>query len=79
MKKIKIRFVQFGDLYYVQKKTLFGWKYITYHFSVNGEKHDVAYFHFDKEELLSIIVKDHYGLSPDRVKVEIDPEIIKTL
>ena len=69
MKKIKIRFIQYGLLeptYCIQKKTLFGWKYIKFKL-VNGT--EMRYQNKDKEELLSEVIVEHYKNYISRTRI----------
>lgn len=66
MKKIKIRFVEFGKTnptYCIQKKTLFGWKYIKFKL-VNGT--EVSYQSTDTQYLLNGVLFDYFKLKKDK-------------
>jgi len=69
MKKIKIRFVEFGKTnpaYCIQKKTLFGWKYIKFKL-VNGT--EMRYQNKDREGLLSEVIVEHYKNYISRTRI----------
>lgn len=74
-KLICIRFVERSGGFYLQKKTLFGWKYIQMEFRIDGEIIKNNYFNFDKKKLLEEVVKQYYGLSLDSVLVEEHPSV----
>lgn len=75
IKKIKIRFIQKFDVFYIQKKTFFGWIYITYKSRILNEVIYHKYFNKDKNFLLEEIIKEHYGLSKDSVEILEYPSI----
>jgi hypothetical protein len=74
-KIIKIRFVEKFNGFFIQKKTLFGWKYIYYVINIMNESAQYNYFNTSKEKLLAEVIKDHYGLSPDYVEILEYPSI----
>lgn len=75
IKRIKIRFIQKFDVFYIQKKTFFGWTYVTYKSTILNEVVYHKYFNKDKKFLLEEIIKDHYGLSKDSVEILEYPSI----
>lgn len=82
MKKIKIRFIETTDRegkvsYKIQRKSLFGWKYITYFV---GSIHGDSYYHYTKstkEELLEKVLKCYYQTCRDFVLIVEYPTIKK--
>ena len=79
MKKIKIRFVKIGDVlteYKIQKKTLFGWKYIGYTvMACSGDTIEYHYSGKSKEDLLKTVLEGHYKIDKRFVEVEQHPTI----
>lgn len=79
MKEIKIRFVQRGKEnvdYLIQKKTIFGWKNITYESCGGaGDCFDVPYQNYSKENLLLNVLEKHYKMDKRFVKVIEYPKI----
>lgn len=73
MKKIKIRFInelRNGESYlYIQRKTIFGWKYFTY--VVNGDAGSVSYRYNGKwkQGLLTAVIQDIYKTELKHVKI----------
>lgn len=73
MKKIKIRFVnrltEDSLEYYIQRKTIFGWRYFTY--LVGGDAGSVSYRYNGKfkQELLKTILSDIYKTELKHVQV----------
>lgn len=84
-KKIKIRFVaRCKDInsepsdYLIQRKTLFGWKYMTYTMSGGtGDGVNVLYCNNSKEELLNNVFKNYYRSCLEFYNIEEYP-MIKT-
>lgn len=79
MKKIKIRFVKIGDVlteYKIQKKTLFGWRDITYTtMACSGDSIIYSYTAKSKDELLKTVLDKHYKMDKRFVEVEQHPTI----
>ena len=81
MKEIKIRFVQRGKEnvdYLIQKKTIFGWKNITYESCAGvgaGYCFDVPYQDSSKENLLQDVLEKHYKMDKRFVRVKEYPKI----
>jgi hypothetical protein len=79
MKKIKIRFVKIGDVlseYKIQKKSLFGWNYISYsQMGCTGDYVSYDYTGRTKEELLEIVLDQHFKRAKRFVEVEQHPTI----
>lgn len=81
MKKIKIRFIERGNLtkdYLIQKKTWLGWKYLTYSVSGGfGDSIDYLYCKDTKEELLKVVLEEHYQIARRFVKITEYPMLKK--
>lgn len=81
MKKIKIRFIERGNLtkdYLIQRKTWRGWKYITY--DVMGGFGDVLTYMYckdTKEELLTAVLEGYYETDKRFVTITEYPTIKK--
>ncbi len=69
IKTIKIRFVEKFNVFYIQKKTLLGWRYIYFVSRIENDSIRHNYFNDSKENLLAEVIKEHYGLSIDSVKI----------
>lgn len=68
-KTIKIRFIDKFGTYYIQKKTFFGWNYITYKNIIMDVEVSYYFFNEDKKELLKEVITQHFGLSIDCVTI----------
>lgn len=76
MKTIKIRFINRGKDYLIQKKTWLGWKYISYSQMAGfGDSVDILYCKDTKEELLLEVLEHHYKIDKRFVKVIEYPEL----
>jgi hypothetical protein len=76
MKTIKIRFINRGNDYLIQKKTWLGWKYISYSQMAGfGDSVDFLYCKDTKEELLKEVLEDHYKMDKRFVKIIEYPEL----
>jgi len=76
MKTIKIRFINRGEDYLIQKKTWLGWKYIGYYqMACTGDSIWYLYCKDTKEELLLKVLEHHYKTDKRFVKVVEYPEI----
>lgn len=73
MKKIKIRFVNVlrnnESCLYIQRKTIFGWRYFTY--TVGGDAGSVSYQYSGKykQGLLTAVIQDIYKTELNHVKI----------
>ena len=74
---IKIRFVEIQDGFHIQRKTFWGWKYITFKFNFSSEEENIQYFAKEKMLLLRDVIKDFYGLNIDSVQIIEFPPIKK--
>lgn len=76
MKTIKIRFINRGKDYLIQKKTWLGWKYIGYHQSAGfGDSIYVLYCKDTKEELLKEVLEYYYQRDKRFVNIIEYPEL----
>jgi hypothetical protein len=75
IKIIKIRFIEKFNGFFIQKKTLFGWKYIYFVNKIMNEYTRYNYFNQNKEKLLVDVIKEHYGLSIENVEILEYPSI----
>lgn len=79
MKEIKIRFIERGNPikdYLIQKKTWFGWKYFTYYVAGGfGDTIEYLYCKDTKEELLAVVLENHYQIDRRFVKIVEHPTI----
>ena len=76
MKTIKIRFINRGKDYLIQKKTWLGWKYISYsQMAGYGDSVDILYCKDAKEELLHEVLEHYYKVDKRFVKVIEYPEL----
>lgn len=70
MKKIKIRYVnQKGRYFTIQRKTLLGWKYITYLVFDFGCSFNIRYFGKSKKEVLKKVLDGYYKTCKKHVTV----------
>ena len=77
MTAIKIRFVKNCEDFYIQRKTIFGWTYITYSIGGgSGDTVDYRYTSKSKEALLSDILERYYKKDKRFVKVTEYPTIL---
>lgn len=79
METIKIRYIKSGKIpydYYIQKKTIFGWRDIGYHIGTcTGDSIWYPYTSNSKEELLKEVLEYHYGIDRRFTKIIEYPEI----
>ena len=76
MKTIKIRFINRGKDYLIQKKTWLGWKYIGYYqMACTGDSIWYLYCKDTKEELLHSVLETHYKTDKRFIKVIEYPEL----
>ena len=69
MKTIKIRYVKRKDTYYMERKTLFGWKRIGYSVDMGYGGFCQSYTSKNKEELLNEVLDKHYSLCKKHVEI----------
>ena len=67
--KLKIRFVRTNGVYFAQRKTCFGWKYITYTIDMGYGSVVYNYTNKSKKELLSEILDKKYSKCKRHVTV----------
>ena len=76
MKTIKIRFINRGKDYLIQKKTWLGWKYISYfQMACSGDSIQYHYCKDTKDRLLEEVLEYHYKVDKRFVKVIEYPEL----
>ena len=78
MKKLTIRFIEHEDTFLIQRKTIFGWRYIRYEVgSCYGGSVTYQYQHKVKEDLLEEVLDRHYNTCKKYVRVTEYPTIKK--
>ena len=75
MKKIKIRFINRGTDYLIQRKTLFGWKYLTYEDCTNWGCVTTLFCKDSKKELILWVLDSYYKTTIKFVQIIEYPEI----
>lgn len=80
-RQLKIRFVRYkcesnADYYLIQKKGLFGWKFITYSYNMYGGTCISYYEGIDKEILLEEVLDKEYKTCKKFVSIIEYPELI---
>jgi hypothetical protein len=74
-KTISIRFINKFGTYYIQRKSLFGWKYLSGFHLVCDQKIYYDYYDGDTENLLNRVIKEHYGVDRKYVIIKEYPMI----
>jgi len=69
MKTIKIRYVKRNDTYYMERKSIFGWKRLGYSVDMGYGGYWQSYTSKNKEELLKEVLDKHYMLCKKHVEV----------
>lgn len=75
MKKIKIRFYKYKNHYLIQRKTIFGWKFISYIQNLGYGTIICRYNDVNKESLLNQVLENYYRKDKRFVKIIEYPEI----
>jgi hypothetical protein len=69
MKTIKIRYVKRNDTYYMERKSLFGWRRLGYTLDMGYGSSWQSYTSNDKKELLNEVLEKHYMIDKRFVEV----------
>jgi hypothetical protein len=69
MKTIKIRYVKRDDTYYMERKSLFGWRRLGYTLDMGYGSIWQSYTSNDKKELLNEVLEKHYMIDKRFVEV----------
>jgi len=69
MKTIKIRYVKRNDTYYMERKTLFGWKRLGYSVDMGYGGYWQSYTSENKKQLLTEVLDSHYSSCKKHIEV----------
>lgn len=69
MKTIKIRYVKRKDTYYMERKSLFGWRRLGYILDMGYGSIWQSYTSNDKKELIKEVLEKHYMIDKRFVEV----------